>query len=196
MSGHVGPELAMVTVLFADIRNFTAFADRSTAREAVAYVNAFYAVTIPIVERRRGYVYQLLGDGLLVVFGAVAPLPDHADRALAAGVEMLGEVDRQFGDRCRIGVGINSGLVVVGTIGAGAHRRLGVIGDPVNVASRVESATRDLDEPLLVTAATVCLLDAGAPALEPCGDLMLKGKSRPVGVHRLTVRNACRTPLA
>lgn len=190
------PEWAMVTALFADIRNFTAYADRSTAHEAVDYLNAFFAVAIPIVERRRGYVYQLLGDGMLAVFGAPAQLPDHADRALAAGVEMLGAVDERFGDRCRIGIGINSGLVVVGTIGAGAHRRLGVIGDPVNVASRVESATRDLGEPLLVTEATRCLLDAGAPALEQCGDLLLKGKSRRVAVHRLGARNGSRTPLA
>lgn len=185
----------MVTVLFADIRNFTAFADRSTAREAVDYLNAFFATAIPIVERRRGYVHQLLGDGLLAVFGAVEPLSDHADRALAAGVEMLDAVDQQLGDRWRIGIGINSGLVVVGTIGAGAYRRLGVIGDPVNVASRVEGATRDLGEPLLVTEATRCLLDGGASGLEPCGDLTLKGKVCPVGVHRLRIRNGSRTPV-
>ncbi len=107
---------------------------------------------------------------------------------------MLDAVDVQLGDRYRIGVGINSGLVLVGTIGGGEHRRFGVVGDPVNVAARVQGATRDLGESLLVTEATRCLLEAGAAALEPLDALSLRGKSRPVTVHRLSARNAFRTP--
>lgn len=194
---HVEPEWAMVTVLFADIRGFTTFADRATARDTVDYLNEFFGAVIPVVERHGGFVHQLLGDGLLALFGAPLPLPDHPDCAIAAGAAMLEVVDERMGNRCRIGIGINSGLVLIGTIGGGEHGRgLGVIGDPVNVASRVEGATRDLGEPLLVTEATRCLLESGGPALEPVGALSLKGKSQPVQVHRFEARNASRTHLS
>ena len=86
---HVEPEWAMVTVLFVDIRGFTAFADRSTAREAVDYLNEFFDVAVPVVQRHGGQVNKLLGDGLLAVFA----VPDHADRALAAATGLLAAVE-------------------------------------------------------------------------------------------------------
>ena len=99
---------------------------------------------------------------MLAVFGAPMPLPDHPDRALAAARSMLRSVESQFGERCRIGIGVNSGLVLVGTMGGGDLTELGVIGDPVNVAARVQDATRELGEALLVTEATRALLEAEA----------------------------------
>jgi adenylate cyclase len=184
MSGRVEPEWAMVTIAFVDIRGFTTFADRATAREAVDYLNEFFGVTVPVVLRHGGSVNKLLGDGLLGVFGAPAPLPDHAAHALAAATDLLSTVEASFGERCRIGIGLNSGLVLVGTIGGGELTELGVIGDPVNVAARVQDATRDLGEPLLLTEATRCLLDEGADApVEPRGVLALKGKREPVSVY-------------
>lgn len=178
MSGRVEPEWAMVTVVFVDIRGFTAFADRATAHEAVAYLDEFFERAVPVVTRHGGSVNKLLGDGLLAVFGAPAPLPDHANRALAASAEMIDAVD----DHCDIGIGVNSGLVLVGTIGGGGLTELGVVGDPVNVAARVQDATRDLGEPLLLTAATRALLDSPAPGLETRGAIALRGKPEPVAV--------------
>jgi class 3 adenylate cyclase len=181
----VEPEWALVTVLFADIRGFTTFAEQATAREAVDHLNAFFGVAIPVVERHGGTVFQLLGDGLLAVFGSPIQLPDHADCAVAAGAEMLDAVRTQLGDRCRIGIGVNSGLVIVGQIGGGRHHPLSVIGDPVNVASKVQDATRDLHELMLVTEASRCLLEAQSSALEAVAAIPLKGKSQDVLVHRL-----------
>ena len=143
MSARIEPEWEMVTVLFVDIRGFTSFADRSTAREAVEYLNEFFGLVVPIVAAHGGHVNKLLGDGLLGVFGAPSRCPDHADRALAAAQEMLASVESHLGERCRIGIGINSGLVLVGTIGGGDLTEYGVIGDPVNVAARIQDATRD-----------------------------------------------------
>jgi class 3 adenylate cyclase len=178
---HVEPEWAMVTVAFVDIRGFTSFSDQATARAAVAYLEEFFATVVPVIHAHGGHVNQLQGDGLLAVFDA----PDHADRALAAGCAIGPAVDAQFGDRCRIGVGINSGLVLVGTIGAAGVAQLTIIGDPVNVASRVQDATRDLGEPLLLTEATRVLLEGPHPELEPRGELALRGKARPVAVYGL-----------
>jgi class 3 adenylate cyclase len=196
VSAYTEPEWEMVTVLFVDIRGFTSFADQSTAREAVEFLNEFFNVAIPVLTGHGGHVNKLLGDGLLGVFGAPDRCPDHADRALATAREMVSAVEGHFGDRCRIGIGINSGLVLVGTIGGGDHVELGVVGDPVNVAARVQEATRDLGEPVLLTEATRCLLDGHDTALVQRGTVSLKGKAKPIAVHGLQSRNASRTPLA
>jgi adenylate cyclase len=196
MSTWVEPEWAMVTILVVDIRGFTTFADRATAREAVAYLNEFFSLVVPVLERHGGHANKLLGDGVLGVFGAPERIPDHADRALAAATEMLAAVESSFGERCRIGIGINSGLVLVGTIGAGGLAEYGVIGDPVNVAARIQDATRELREPLLLTEATRCLLDGSDTHLKAHRSLRLKGKSEPVAIYGLGFRNASRTPLA
>ena len=108
---RVEPEWAMVTVCFVDIRGFTAFADRSTAREAVDYLNEFFAVAVPVVSSHGGHMNKLLGDGLLAVFGAPESVPDHADRALAAAGDLLSAVDSELrlalprGHRCELGAG-------------------------------------------------------------------------------------------
>lgn len=182
------PEWALATVLFADIRGFTSFAERATARETVDYLNAFFGVAVPVVEGHGGTVFQLLGDGLLAVFGAPVHLLDHADRAVAASAEMLDAVAAELGDSCRIGIGVNSGLLVTGQIGGGGHYSLNVIGDPVNVAARVQDATRALGEMALLTEATRCLLETQSGAVEAVGSVSLKGKSRDVVVHRLKGR--------
>jgi adenylate cyclase len=193
MIERVEPEWELVTVVFVDIRGFTTFADNTTAREAVDYLNEFFGVVVPVLTGHGGHANKLLGDGLLGVFGAPERLLDHADRALAAAEDMLTSVEAHFGERCRIGIGINSGLVLVGTIGGGDLTEIGVVGDPVNVAARVQDATRELGEPLLLTEATRLLLDSSPIALEPRGTLSLKGRAKPVAVHGLAARNASRT---
>jgi class 3 adenylate cyclase len=99
---------------------------------------------------------------------------------LAAAIDLIAEAP------CRIGIGLNSGLVLVGTIGAGNVVEVGVVGDPVNVAARVQDATRELGEPLLLTEATRVLLD-GAPDLEPRGALALRGKVEATPVYSVTL---------
>ncbi len=187
MSARVEPEWAMVTVAFVDIRGFTTFADRAPAREAVDHLNGFFELAVPVVERHGGSVNKLLGDGLLAVFS----MPDHADRALAASLDMLAAVDGRYG----VGIGLNSGLVLVGTIGGGGHCETGVVGDPVNVSARVQDATRELREPLLLTDATRALLESSDVELEPRGELALKGKRRPVAVFAPSVTLPGRPPL-
>ena len=92
------------------------------AREAVA-LNEFFGIAVPVLEEHGGRVQQFLGDGMLSVFGAPEPLPDHADRGVAAVRAIVAAVEAHFGDRCRASVGVNSGLVIVGTIGGGTRSR-------------------------------------------------------------------------
>jgi class 3 adenylate cyclase len=181
----VNGEDAMVTVLFVDVRDFTPFADRATARDAIALLNEVFGVVVPVLEAHGGHANTFLGDGLLAVFGAPVALADHADRALAAADELVGAVRERLGDRCRVSVGVNSGLVMVGMVGGGSRFELAVIGDPVNVAARVEQATRQTGDAVLVTEATRCLLANGHRPLRPRGAIELKGKAAPVAVYAL-----------
>jgi len=99
----------MVTVMFVDIRGFTGFADRSTAREAVDYLNEFFELAIPVLTRHGGHANKLLGDGLLGVFGAPEALPDHADRAAAAAAAMLARSRSSSANGCASASGSTPG---------------------------------------------------------------------------------------
>ncbi len=174
-----------VTLAFVDIRDFTSFAERASAREAVAYVNEFLELVVPVVTRHGGHANKFVGDGLLAVFGAPVRLPDHADRALAAAAEMATCVRERFHDRLRIGIGVSSGPVLAGTVGGGGKLDFTVIGDAVNVASRVEEATRATGDTVLFTEATRALLSHEKLPLEPRGAISLKGRSDPVRIYAL-----------
>src|SRR5215208_3834131 len=168
-----------VTVTILDVWDFTALAERKSARETVAFLNDLFGIVVPCVAEHGGHANKFLGDGLLAVFGAPERLEDHADRAAAAaGAE-------RFGDELRFGIGINSGPVVVGSVGGGGRLEFAVIGDPVNVAARVESLTRETGDVVLLTEATRCLLSDGSQNLKPRGRFALKGVSEPVPIYAL-----------
>jgi adenylate cyclase len=174
-----GEELE-VSVLFVDIREFTAFAERSSARETVAYLNDFYDLVVPVLTRHGGHANKFIGDGILGVFGAPERLSDHADRAVAAACDLASATSERYGDELRVGVGINSGPVSAGTVGGGGRLEFTVVGDAVNVAARVERTTRETGDTVLLTEATRCLLTDHEIEVEPRGELPLKGKSDPV----------------
>jgi adenylate cyclase len=176
-----------VTVLFVDIRDFTSFAERSTARETVAYLNDFFGLVVPIVERTHGHANKFIGDGLMAVFGAPERLDDHAARALEAACAIAVAVEERYGpDSLRVGIGLNSGPVSVGSVGGGGRLEFTVIGDAVNVAARVEHLTRETGDTILLTEATRCLLP-DADELEPRGEVALRGKSDPIPVYAVPV---------
>jgi class 3 adenylate cyclase len=133
----------------------------------------------PIIVRHGGHVDKFVGDGLLAVFGAPEGFSDHADRALAAGLEIL-EAFKRAGGPLRVCVGINSGRVVAGSIGGAGRLNFSVIGDAVNVAARAEAATRDGADDLLLTRATADALVHTDVPLSSRGQIPLKGKSDPV----------------
>jgi class 3 adenylate cyclase len=168
-----------VSVLIFDVRGFTEFAARAEAKEVVARLNELFEVTVPIVARHGGHVDKFVGDGLIAIFGAPESYPDHAARAVRAGCEMVRKVnDGAVGD-LRIGVGINTGRVVAGSIGGAGRLNFSVIGDAVNVAARVESMTRELGEDILITEATRCELSPGFE-ITSRGEHRMKGIDKPV----------------
>ena len=169
-----------VSIMFVDVCGFTSFAERSDATEVVAALNALFETIVPVITRHGGHVDQFMGDGLLASFGAPENYPDHADRAVAAGLELVRACNRPDAE-LHVCAGINSGRVVAGSIGGAGRLNFSVIGDAVNVAARVEAATRDTGDTLLITAATrdalVRRLD-----LSSRGSVPLKGKAEPVEI--------------
>jgi adenylate cyclase len=183
-----------VSLLFTDVRGFTAYAEAADAREVVTRLNELYGEIVPIVRRHGGHANKFIGDGLLAVFGAPDRHPDHASRAVAAGRDIVEAIRRHSG-AFRIGVGINSGNVIAGTIGGGGRLDFTVIGDTVNTAARVESATRDTGDDLLITHATRSLIEDDDAWIERPA-VQLKGKSQPVRIYALRPRRSDLGPTA
>ena len=174
-----------VTVMFVDIRDFTPFAESNTAEDTVARLNALFEIVVPTVVDAGGHVNKFLGDGALAVFGAPNDLADHADAAVSAAVLIQRLVAQRFGGELRIGIGINTGVVIAGTIGGGAHLEFSLIGDTTNVAARVEQLTKITGDPILLTDHTVDALVSRPPRLADRGAHALKGKSAPTVVFGL-----------
>ena len=179
-------EQVEATMLFVDICNFTAFAENASAREAVAQLNEFFGLVVPVVIEEHGHANKFIGDGMLAVFGAPDRRGDHPDCALQAAVRIASAIEQRYGNELRIGIGINSGPVMVGSVGGGGRLEFTVIGDPVNVAARVEEATREMGDTVLVTESTRALLSERWRArLEERGSIPLKGKSEPIALYAL-----------
>jgi adenylate cyclase len=174
-----GEELE-VSILFMDVRGFTSYSESAPAREVVARLNELYEVVVPVITGHGGHANKFIGDGLLAVFGAPERHADHADRAVAAGLEIAQRVGKAFHGALRVGLGINSGTVVVGTIGGGGRLDFTVIGDTVNTAARVESATRQTGDDVLITEATRSRLGSTQAAWGERPAIPLKGKSEEI----------------
>ena len=165
-----------VSILFLDVRDFTAFAEQAQPREVVALLNDLWELAVPVLLRHGGHANKFIGDGLLGVFGAPDPLEDHADRAVSAALEIAELVRERFHERIRVGIGVNSGPVVAGTMGGGGRVEFTVIGDAVNTASRVEAATRDTGDDVLITQATRERLHTSGWSMEKRPAVELRGK--------------------
>jgi class 3 adenylate cyclase len=170
-------EVVDVSVLFLDVRGFTRFAETAPAHEVVARLNELYEAVVPVILRNGGHANKFIGDGLLAVFGAPDRNPDHAADAVAAAREIAQLVQDGGAGDLRVGVGVNSGRVMVGTVGGGGRRDFTVIGDVVNTAARVEAATRVTGDVVLVTEETVRAIGFRSDEFEERSAVPLKGKA-------------------
>ncbi len=184
-----------VSVMFVDIRDFTPFAEANTAEDAVARLNALFEIVVPAVVDAGGHVNKFLGDGALAVFGAPNDLAGHADAAVRAAALIDRLVTGRFCGELRIGIGINTGVVIAGTIGGGGKLEFTLIGDTVNVAARVEQLTKTTGDTILLTRQCVDALASRPPALVDRGLHALKGKSASVRVFGLDQEAGTRVDL-
>lgn len=181
-----------VTVLFVDIRGFTTLAEQQAPEDTIDLLNTYYTLMFEAITAQGGVVNQIVGDGLMALFGAPRPLGEAALCAARCALDMLEMIDLLNADRTaagqtpvQIGVGIATGSVVAGYTGTQHRAVYTCIGDTVNVAARLESHTRTTQHAALVDRATAAGL-AGTLELAPVGPVLLKGKSNPVEVFALT----------
>ncbi len=180
----LGGEELEVTVLFADLRGYTAFAERRAPAEVVAMLNSAFGVVVPIVFDEGGTVVQFMGDALMAIFNAPHPQPDHALRAARAALAMqhaVGELP-DAATRPQFRVGLNSGLALVGNIGGAEMRNFAAIGDTTNLAARLQ--TYAAAGSIAIGANTYAHIREQA-IVRPLGSPGLKGKSQPVAVYEL-----------
>lgn len=158
---ELGGEERTVTVLFTDIRGFTRMSESLPPAELVAVLNGYLVALSNVIEANGGVVDKFIGDATMAIFGAPLEQPDHATRAVRTALAMhkaLTDLNKGLAERGRpklwFGIGVNSSPVVAGNMGSGRRMNYTVIGDGVNVASRVEKLTRIYEVPAIVTAAT------------------------------------------
>ncbi len=175
----------VMSVLFADLQGFTTFSEQHSPAEVTAMLNAYFQVVVPpVVRRHGGDVDRIIGDALMVTFNRLGDQPDHAQRAAAAGLALQREsvrVAREHPGWPLFRVGINTGPVSASVLGTEGGRTATVIGDTVNVASRIESKA----PPAGVAIGPMTKAMLPSAVTEPLGLLELKGKAQPLEVHRL-----------
>jgi adenylate cyclase len=164
-----------VTVMFIDIRDFTRLTAQAGPQETLATLNRLFSRAVPLIHAEDGHVDKFVGDGLLAVFGAPARQQHHADRALSAALAIADAVDDEFGDTLRIGIGLNSGIVTAGSVGGGGRLEFSVIGNAVNIAARIEAATRTTGDTVLIAPETRDLLTESTADLRPRSGITLRG---------------------
>jgi adenylate cyclase len=188
-------EATHITVLFSDIRNFTTISEKLTAHETVEFLNAYFTKIVAVIREEGGRVDKFIGDAVMAEFGVPYPFPDHAYRALRAAVRMR-DVAREFAEWMHtrfpgrdlpsfaVGVGIHTGDAVVGNVGSEMRMEYTAIGDTVNVASRLEGKTKELN--CVIAASGEAVRAAGANAETGIHDtIKVKGRLEPVEVYEI-----------
>ena len=187
----LGGKRVRATVMFSDIRGFTPLAESQPPEETIELLNTYYTLMFDAIGGNGGIVSHIAGDGLMAIFGAPLPLPDHCDAAVRTALEMLEmiglfNVERKAAGKpeIRIGIGIASGEMVAGYTGTNERATYTCIGDTVNLAARLETHTKTAGRAILIDAST----RAGLRELvdsEALGAVTLPGKAQPVDVFAL-----------
>ena len=182
---RLGGSRGVGTVMFTDIREFTAFTERTQPDRVIDLLNEYFGEMIDAIFLHGGTLVGYLGDGLLAVFGAPIPLDDHADRALAAAREMLAVRlprfnrrvrERTLGNGFEMGIGLNSGLFIAGNVVSARRLEYTVYGDTVNTASRIEGMTKTTRQSVLIADSTRRALLRPPSDLVHVGEFDVRGK--------------------
>jgi len=145
---ELGGEEREVTILMSDLRGFTALAAGQTPHEVIEFLNLYLEAMVDVISRYEGTIDEIIGDAILVIFGAPVPCPDHADKAVACALAMQlamvavnERLSRKGGLNLEMGIGIHTGSVIVGNVGSMRRTKYAAVGSNVNLAGRIESFT-------------------------------------------------------
>ncbi|MBI3940090.1 MAG: HAMP domain-containing protein [Acidobacteria bacterium] len=162
---NLGGESRVVTILFSDIRSFTAMSEEMTPNQVVSFLNDYFSEMVEAVFEQGGLLDKFIGDGMMAVFGAFGDTPDHARQAVRAGLRMKARLSKINGERSiagkppiSIGIGIHTDEVILGNIGTSKRLQYTAIGDGVNTCSRVQSLNKEFGTTILITETTYHLV--------------------------------------
>jgi adenylate cyclase len=190
---ELGGKRREMTVLFSDIRGFTSITEKGQPEELVGQLNDYFTRMVDIVFAHGGTLDKFVGDMVMALFGAPVDDPDHANHAVAAAVDMvaaLGQLNAKWVSEGRvpldIGIGINSGEMIAGNIGSSAIMSYTVIGDNVNLGSRLESLNKEYRTRIIISDATRLRLTTQYD-IRSLGGVTVKGKTRPSEIYEVCV---------
>ncbi len=190
---ELGGKRREMSVLFSDIRGFTTVTEKGNPEELVAQLNEYFSRMVDVVFLHKGTVDKFVGDMVMALYGAPLDDADHAEHAVQTAIDMvreLGLLNRRWAERgmaqLDIGVGINSGDMIAGNIGSSSIMSYTVIGDNVNLGARLESLNKDYKTRIIISDATRVRLK-GNYEIRPLGDVVVKGKTRPVAIFEVCV---------
>ena len=189
---RLGGSRREMTVLFSDIRGFTTVTERGQPDEIVSMLNEYFSSMVDLVFRHKGTLDKFVGDMVMALYGAPLDDPEHAEHAVQTAIAMIAELRRlneQWKAQGRfaeldIGIGINTGPMIAGNIGSEAIMSYTVIGDAVNLGSRLESLNKQYGTRIIISEATRAQLK-GRYEFRPLGDVVVKGKTKPVAIFEV-----------
>ena len=189
----LGGKYVDASAMFCDIRSFTTITEAREPAETIELLNDYYTLMMDAINGESGIVNQMVGDGLMAIFGAPLPREDHRRAAVLAARQMI-DLVRLFNEdqaardkvQIQIGIGIASGRVIAGYTGTVHRATYTCVGDTVNIAARLEAHTRVVNRPILIDEETRRGLDDGI-GVEPQGEVLMKGKTEPINVYAVLV---------
>ncbi|MCB1144149.1 MAG: hypothetical protein KDK54_18000 [Leptospiraceae bacterium] len=197
LNGRVkmGGDRFEATIMFSDIRNFTNMSEKMMPEEVLSFLNSYMEIMIDVIVEEGGIIDKFMGDGILAIFGVPIRSNTHAEKALNAAIKMqiaLGNLNQKRNDEnkndIKIGIGIHTGTVIAGNIGNHKKTEYTVIGDTVNLASRIEGLTKQFESSILISDATYKLLPEkmmSGLSLSPIPETKVRGKNETVNLYQV-----------
>lgn len=180
-------EIRHVCMMFFDIRNFTNFSESKHPEDVVNYLNTIFDFSIDIINRHGGIINKFLGDGFMAVFGAPISSGDDIQNAVKASLEIIEkvkmEIDNKNIPQTNIGIGLHAGDAVTGNVGSSKRKEYTIIGDVVNLASRIEQLNKNYSSQLLISEDVWSKLSGYSG--ESLGEVLVKGREKPVRIYKL-----------